>query len=733
MRTLNSRSTATRRIAWQILALAWGLMLPLASAVADVRNTVGALAVQAGDTPAATKVTIGGSRSATFNVYRLERPNRVVIDVSGATLAASVGGQEQATTLTSSTWAVSQVSAQQLADNGSLVRVVVTMARPGTYDVKAVGNDIHVTVTSRDAPPKGTSDGAEVVKAKAAVAQAQADTAVAKQEAETARGEAQAAKAAAEAAVKQSKAELARAEKALKASKTTGASKLQRDDAAVAVAEAKAQKDRADAALAESKAAMAQAQAKTDEATKYRRDAALAYARAEKQSLEASALRGEVEQAKRDAEVARAEATKAKEQAAKARSDAQLASTQAKSAKGEAEHSKRQAEAATSAAAQAKREAEAAKLAAVKATEEAKIAKAAAITKSYEQGVLTLASAPASGAAAAPRMASVPRPLVSSFGATAAPITQTSVSQTASKRRVYRGQTVNLNVKEAPIHDLLRLLADVGRVNMVVPDDISYKITVKMNKVPWDQALEVILSSKGLWYRREGNLMRIDERKKLDDEDRQEAERIAAAVAQEAPEPQILILNYADASGTKTRLESLLSPKGRIEIDDRTNSLVVTDIRAHRRRIESLARRLDTQTPQISIEARIVEARSSFSREFGIQWGGGRAVNQGLSVLGGAADDAPTLGLNTDVADPNYAVNLPAASNAGIGFTLPKVFGIDLSLRLSAAEENGIARVISAPKVTTINNSAASIAEGVQIPVQVVSASGTRRNSSRPS
>ena len=291
---------------------------------------------------------------------------------------------------------------------------------------------------------------------------------------------------------------------------------------------------------------------------------------------------------------------------------------------------------------------------------------------------------------------------------------------------MYRGQTVNLNVKEAPIHDLLRLLADVGRVNMVVPDDINYKITVKMNKVPWDQALEVILSSKGLWYRREGNLMRIDERKKLDDEDRQEAERIAAAVAQEAPEPQILILNYADASGTKTRLESLLSPKGRIEIDDRTNSLVVTDIKAHRRRIESLARRLDTQTPQISIEARIVEARSSFSREFGIQWGGGRAVNQGLSVLGGAADDAPTLGLNTDVADPNYAVNLPAASNAGIGFTLPKVFGIDLSLRLSAAEENGIARVISAPKVTTINNSAASIAEGVQIPVQVVSANGTQ-------
>lgn len=737
MPPVTSRNTITSK-AWRpalwILAIVWVSALFVGTAAAQAKNTIGDLTVVPGEAAGSTKINIAGSASATFNVYRLERPNRVVIDVSGAVLGAGVRGQENSMTVTSSTWAVSQVSAQQLSDNGSLVRVVVTMARPGTYDVKAVGNTILVTVTARDLPPKSEAAATDVAKAKEEAAKAKADSAEArkdadqaKREAMAAREEAKTAKAAAEAEVTRTKEQLARAEKALKAMKPAN-SKQERDAAAVEVAEAKEQKMRADAALAESKAAIAQAAAKTEEATKYRHEAALAYARAEKQSLDAATLRAEIERAKREAEVARAETQAAKEQAAKARGEALIAATQAKTAQSDAERAKREAATATAAAERSKREADAAKVEAARATEEAKIAKAE-ITKTYEQGVLTLASAPTSGIGGAGGSASVaatmiPRPVVSSFGAVAAPITQTSVAQ-APSRRVYRGQSVNLDVKEAPIHDLLRLLADVGNVNIVVPDGLTASVTVRMKKVPWDQALETILASKGLWYKREGNLLRIDTRATLDTEDKAEAERRAAAAAQEAPEPQIIILNYAEADGIKTQVTPLLSPKGRVEIDDRTNALVVTDIRGNRRKIEALARSLDTQTPQISIEARIVEARSSFSREFGIQWGGGRAVNQGLSVLGGASEDAPTLGLNTDVVDPNYAVNLPAASNAAVGLTLPKFFGIDLSLRLSAAEESGTARVISSPKVTTVNKNAASIREGVQIPVQVVSANGT--------
>lgn len=348
----------------------------------------------------------------------------------------------------------------------------------------------------------------------------------------------------------------------------------------------------------------------------------------------------------------------------------------------------------------------------------------------------------------APTARAVPPAMVGAYGAAQSTTSSRSASTGGSDTgRKYTGARLDLDYKDAPIHDLLRILADTGRVNIVVPDEIKASVTVSMKQVPWDKALEVILESKDLWYRREGNLYRIAPRKKLDAEDEAEAARRKAAIELETPEPEMLTLNYTSASEAKDKLTSMLSPKGKIEVDERTNSLIVNDILANRRRVQQLALQLDTQTPQISIEARIVEARSQFRREIGVQWGGRASATAaggnatGLRfpsdiAFGGGADDGNTTNAGivngvTDSAVPtNFAVNLPAAVGTGsggaLGLTLGSLNGnYNISLRLSALEQQGTARIISSPSVTVLNNFKAVMRQGVAIPVSTVSANGT--------
>ncbi|MFN0248252.1 MAG: type IV pilus secretin PilQ [Kofleriaceae bacterium] len=339
----------------------------------------------------------------------------------------------------------------------------------------------------------------------------------------------------------------------------------------------------------------------------------------------------------------------------------------------------------------------------------------------------------------------VPSPVVGGFGAASTPIAQQSVSQVAPQaprnRKVYRGAIIDFDYKDAPMADLLRAIADTGKVNIVVPDGIDARVTVRLKKVPWDQALEVILASHGLWYRRDGNLYRIAPRKELDAEDELEAARREAAIKSEVPRTDVIPLNYASASELKSKLEAMLSPKGRIEVDDRTNSLIVNDVAGNREQISRLALQLDRQTPQISIEARIVEARSTFQRQFGIQWGGranasaagGNATGlvwpSSIGIAGGAEDNqTPRSGVATP---SDFAINLPAPVGTGqggaLGLSLGSVGGnFNINLRLSALEDEGTVRIISAPKITVLNNKEAKISQGVSIPISVVSAAGTQ-------
>jgi type IV pilus assembly protein PilQ len=324
------------------------------------------------------------------------------------------------------------------------------------------------------------------------------------------------------------------------------------------------------------------------------------------------------------------------------------------------------------------------------------------------------------------------------------PVAQQSVSQLppqGSRRRVYRGQPLELHAKDAPIHDLLRIIADTGKVSIVVPDTIEAKVTLDLKRVPWDQALEVILSSHQLWYRREGNLYRIAPRKELDKEDEDEAARRDAQLKAESPRSQLVPLNYASAQELSKKLEPMLSPHGKMAVDERTNQLIVTDVSGNRDQITRLAQSLDTQTPQITIEARVVEARSTFLRQIGIQWGGralagpngGNATGlvwpSSIGIIGGNEDAQTNRG---GVANPSdFAVNLPAATGSGeggaLGISLGSVGGnFNINLRLSALEDSGTVRIISAPKITVLNNRLASIASGVSIPISTISATGTQ-------
>jgi type IV pilus assembly protein PilQ len=201
-------------------------------------------------------------------------------------------------------------------------------------------------------------------------------------------------------------------------------------------------------------------------------------------------------------------------------------------------------------------------------------------------------------------------------------------------------------------------------------------------------------------------------------------------------------LNYASADELRPKFEGMLSPKGKIEVDGRTNSLIISDIAANRAEISRLAVSLDSQTPQITIEARIVEARSTFVRQFGIQWGGralmgaaggnatGLVFPSSIGVVGGNDDNQTRTGGITALPS-DFAINLPAATGSGeggaIGLSLGSVGGnFNINLRLSALEDTGSVRIISAPKITVLNNKSALIRQGVSIPISVVSAAGTQ-------
>ncbi|PTL78538.1 type IV pilus secretin PilQ [Vitiosangium sp. GDMCC 1.1324] len=312
----------------------------------------------------------------------------------------------------------------------------------------------------------------------------------------------------------------------------------------------------------------------------------------------------------------------------------------------------------------------------------------------------------------------------------------TYASEGAPQQARYRGKKVSFEFKDIDIQNLLRVIAEISKKNIVVADDVSGKVTIRLRNVPWDQALDLILRTKSLGKEEIGNIVRVAPLKTLEEEAKLRQERKKSLVAQEELLVNLVPVNYAVASDMATRVKDVLSERGTVTVDTRTNVLIVKDVRANIEKARALVRNLDTQTPQVLIESRIVEANTSFSRELGVQWGGrasaspttgnptGLIFPNSINVAGGVEGTANGVETN-----PAFAVNLPVGAGIGSGGALGFTFGsaggaLTLNLRLSAAETEGVVKTISAPKVTTLDNNTARISQGVSIPFSQVSASG---------
>jgi type IV pilus assembly protein PilQ len=334
----------------------------------------------------------------------------------------------------------------------------------------------------------------------------------------------------------------------------------------------------------------------------------------------------------------------------------------------------------------------------------------------------------------APLETSVAESKASGFAAEAPNYAASGAPQLAK----YTGRRVSFEFKEIDIHNLLRIIAEVSKKNIVVADNVSGKITIRLKNVPWDQALDLILKSKGLDKEVTGNIIRIAPLKDLEEERKLRLEARKAAEKGEPLKVRIMPVNYARAGDMVEKVKGVLTERGEIQIDTRTNVIIAKDTVEALARAEGLIRNLDTPTPEVLIESRIVEADTTFSRQIGIQWGGNVSAMPALGnptglvfpntvIATGGSTETVYPGVQPTI--PNWAVDLPAAAGTGSGgalaFTLGSAGGAALlNLRLSALEATGEIKTISAPKVTTLDNYAATISQGVSIPFSQVSAGG---------
>jgi type IV pilus assembly protein PilQ len=290
--------------------------------------------------------------------------------------------------------------------------------------------------------------------------------------------------------------------------------------------------------------------------------------------------------------------------------------------------------------------------------------------------------------------------------------TGNSRTLSGTNQKVYTGEPLSLNLKEADIRDVLRTFGDLTGLNIAVDPDVGGKVTVNFNEVPWDQALDIILHQNSLNYVLEGNVLRIGKvdrlaseqqaQRRLEEEQRLNVNTITA----------VFKLSYARASEVQNLIREIASPRARIIVDARTNQLIVSEIPTYLSTINDLINTLDIPTRQVMIEARIVEASKVFQQQYGFSWG-----------FSGAFD--PALGNGTGLVFPNRIsytggpFDFSGGGNAVLQLHLSDVLGtFNLDFALNAFEFEGLVKVISAPKVTTQDNVSAEIQSGFQIPYQ---------------
>jgi type IV pilus assembly protein PilQ len=338
--------------------------------------------------------------------------------------------------------------------------------------------------------------------------------------------------------------------------------------------------------------------------------------------------------------------------------------------------------------------------------------------------------------------------------------------------KVYVGQRISLDFQDIEIDNVFRLLAEVSDLNIIVSDKVKGKVTMRLKDVPWDQALDLIISTHKLGMVKQGNVIRIapladlikeeKERRRLREEkikERLEAQKRLeeAEIERRERERKLrpfetvpIILNYTKAKDLEKQIKGFLTREpdinkvGSVIVDERTNTITITDYPEKIEFIKHYIKQVDTPTPQVLIEARIVKASKNFAREIGIQWGGqfaefDRTGEWAWGISSGPGDASPSTwrsgaftGNTGFDFNPfsSWMVNLPAtllgAGTPGIGFQIGRLVGdlINLDLRLSAAEAEGLTKIVSRPKIMTLDNVEATIRQGFEIPYTQVNPEG---------
>ncbi|NWG13710.1 MAG: type IV pilus secretin PilQ [Acidobacteria bacterium] len=318
----------------------------------------------------------------------------------------------------------------------------------------------------------------------------------------------------------------------------------------------------------------------------------------------------------------------------------------------------------------------------------------------------------------------------------------------------YAGQPLTLDLVDISLVDFFRLMAEEGGINIVMDPEIKGTISIKVVKVPWDQIFDAALVNNGLDKQVEGNLVRIAKKTTLQEEAKQrEALKKANTLAADV-ETRIKRLNYAKAAELVETLTDQKTVRGTIVVDERTNSLVVSDLPSSIERMMGLIEKLDVPQPQVEIEARIVSATRDFARDIGVQFGFVAGNLERVSVGGpntfgtiggtrpaatpkntyaagnpitgrGASQSQSTesAGVSTGLSnDGNFNVNIPSQRPlGGLGISVGNIFDTFLlDAAITAGESRGLAKLISQPKVTAQNNSAATITQGLRFPVQII-------------
>ena len=313
-------------------------------------------------------------------------------------------------------------------------------------------------------------------------------------------------------------------------------------------------------------------------------------------------------------------------------------------------------------------------------------------------------------------LAAPPAPPQQAAVATPVPVSALQPSTNAQGQRTFSGDPITLDFQGADLRAVLRTFADISGLNIVIDPSIQGTVDVALRDVPWDQALDIILRANKLGYSVDGTIVRIVPMNVLAQES-EDRKKLADANAL-AGELRIITrpLSYAKAGDLVPIItKSSLSPRGDVQIDIRTNTLIIRDLADRLQAASELIVALDRPQPQVEIEARIITLNRNFAKEFGLQWG-----------FNGRVD--PSVGTSTGLAFPNSAVLTggtgavnPAAPSA-LGLALGSINGaLNLDVALRALETSGKVRIVSSPRVSTQNNIEAEITQGSQIPVQTVS------------